>query len=429
MRTFHLSPAEYAETVAKIAKVNERAAKKGFTGRFDVEGVEKVRIERVSGFEVKHPYYEVTITGEAPCYEGWTLLAALDFDPNAGLITRNAPGTEGINVDRAAIRENACDHCGTERYRRHSFVVVNVETGEQKQVGSTCLADFLGLDGSPVFMSVEDIEGDMDGWGFGFGGGPSQVDTLDLLAIAWAAIKTYGYVRSGSFDGVSTKQTVSDFLWGRGKAAEQIREEIGANVEGSMEAAAKTRAFILSDDFAGDSDYVINLKAIIGAEYVSPNNIGFAVSAPQALARHEERTLIRQREQAEVAESNFVGTVKERLTLDVTLKTVRYIEGYYGTTTLYVLVDEQGNQFKWFASNDVLGDIANVGKAFNITGTVKGHEEFRGVKETVLTRVKDNGAPVRKCAVCGKKETASRMLIKRTNTENVDRLVHFDCEA
>ena len=43
MATYTLSPAEFALTVEKLAKVNERAERKGFTGRVSVSGRTETR--------------------------------------------------------------------------------------------------------------------------------------------------------------------------------------------------------------------------------------------------------------------------------------------------------------------------------------------------------------------------------------------------
>jgi len=91
-----ISPAEYFLTVEKIEKINARAAKKGWTGRVTLDAVETTKVTNVEGFEVREQVWDVTLGGEAPSYNGWTFLATLDWDENAGLITRCAPGVEVV---------------------------------------------------------------------------------------------------------------------------------------------------------------------------------------------------------------------------------------------------------------------------------------------------------------------------------------------
>lgn len=380
-----LTPAEYSATVAKVANINARAEKRGWTGRVTLDA-EQVTVTETDqfGFTIEYKAYDVTLGGEAPSYNGWTFLAALDFDQHAGLITRVAPGVE-FNVEREGVEPGRCDHCGVERYRRTTYVVRNDETGEQKVVGSTCIKDFLGWSGSFAFISEKEASDEIEaGWG-------SYRDrdyaTETVLAVAVAAIKAYGFAPASSY-GQSTKSVVQDYLSNRNdKATRELRAEVGEFVEGSAEAAKKVRAFILSDDFSGTSEYVINLKAVLGPEFVTDRNFGLVASAPQALAKFEERTLIREKEAAKP--SSWFGTEKEKVTFTGVISGVNYIESAYGSTVLYTLRNEEtGNVVKWFASREALGDTTVVGTTVTITGTVKKHEEFRGVKSTVLTRCK-----------------------------------------
>jgi hypothetical protein len=162
--------------------------------------------------------------------------------------------------------------------------------------------------------------------------------------------------------------------------------------------AAEIRAFILSDDFSGTSEYVTNLKAIAGAKMVSSRNFGILVSAPQAWARFNEQTLIRK--QREGKPSEWIGTAPDkaagvkgsRITFTGIVEAIRYIDGLYGSTTLYqVRAEDSGVVVKWFASNNALGE--DTGVRVTLRGTVKEHDEYKGNKATVLTRctlVEDN---------------------------------------
>ena len=380
--TVRLTHAEFAATQAKVEKINARAAKRGFTGRFDVIGEAVVVKEKNAfGFEIEKHFVETTITGEAPSYGGWTFVATLDWDENAdSLIVRAA--TDAVKVDRSSLIKGHCDHCGTQRFRRSTYVVVN-EAGEQKQVGSSCIKDFLGHDARVVFLSLDSVSEET--FGGGFSGDPA-IGTISALAIAWAAIRAFGYVRSGDWDRTPTKAVVETVLFGRGKPKAETVKALEPFVDGSHEAAVEIRDFILSDAFSGDSDYVLNLKAILAAEYVSARNLGFLVSAPQAFAKAQERTLIREREKAATADSTFVGAKGDKVTVEGTIAAIRYIPGHYNTTVLYTIHGTDGNVFKWFASREALGK--DKGVTVKVTGTVKDHDEWNGQKSTVLTRCK-----------------------------------------
>ncbi|WP_020142308.1 hypothetical protein [Terracoccus sp. 273MFTsu3.1] len=380
--SIRLTHAEFAATQDKVAKINTRAAKRGFTGRFEVVGtpVTVTKVDESTGFEIRLAYMETTITGEAPKYNGWTFLATLDWDSVAdGLIVRAF--SEDVQVDRDALVKGHCDHCGVQRYRKNTYVVVN-EAGEQKQVGSSCIKDFLGHDATVVFITSSEVSEDaMGGGSFG----DPVADTLNVLAIAWAATRAFGYVPASAFSG-STKEVVSGILWGRSKMDNEARAAITEYVEGSDAAAVEVRDFILSDAFSGTSDYVLNLKAIVGSETVTPKNIGFLVSAPQAFARAMEKTLIREREKDATADSVHVGTVGDKVEIEATITRINFIESNWGVTVLYTLLATDGNVYKWFASREALGEKQGV--EVKVKGTIKDHDEYNGTKSTVLTRCK-----------------------------------------
>ena len=380
-----LTPAEYHLTVEKIAKINARAAKKGWTGRVTLDAVETtITREVVPGFKTTEQAFEVTLGGEAPSYNGWSFVATLDWDNNAGLITRCAPGVEVV-VERDSLTPGWCDHCRTTRDRKATYLVVNETTGQQLQVGSSCIKDFLGWSGHFTFLSDEDVKNEVEG-GWGFSGGEREYSVDTILAIAWAAIKCYGFVPASSYDKMPTSATVRTFLNPR-KGDERLVAEVGAQVDGSMAAAAKVRAFILSSDFSGTSEYIINLKAVTAAEFVSSRNFGLLASAPQAMARFEEQTLVRIAAQANP--STFIGTIGEKIEFAGTIEGVKYISSDYGTSVLYTIRNaDTGIVVKWFASREALGDTTVKGTDVTIKGTVKKHEEFNGTKATLLTRCK-----------------------------------------
>jgi hypothetical protein len=379
VRELDLTPAEFALTSDKIAKLNARAVKRGWTGILTVTGEAFTEVtDNGIGLKRERQMVHTVISGNPPKYDGWTFLARADW-ADGGMVLFTAPGVEGI--DRTGITEGACDHCKINRYRKSTYIVRS-DAGEQLQVGSTCLKDFLGWNTNPVWIvepSDSDLFGDI---GYGHSAPVYSVDTV--LAAAWACVEAFGYVRSGEPN--STKYTVLSVLDPRTPDERKLAEKLRPHVAESYNAATMIREFILSDAFSGYGDYVLNLKNIARSEFVEPRFFGFLVSAPQAWAKAQERTLIKQREKSEVT-NEFLGSVGDKLDLPVTLKAIRFIDGDWGVTTLYTFVTDDGHIVKWFSTRTVFTD-ADVDKSFDIRGTVKKHDEYNGTKSTVLTRCK-----------------------------------------
>jgi hypothetical protein len=116
---------------------------------------------------------------------------------------------------------------------------------------------------------------------------------------------------------------------------------------------------------------------------------------------YEAARLTAQKEKAERAAelerkraaSRYVGTIKERMTLEVTLDVAFSFEvedryDYIGgmmTKYIYVFRDSNDNAFKWITGVNI---HAEQNDKLTIKGTVKEHEEYKGEQQTVLTRVK-----------------------------------------
>ncbi len=379
--SYRLNEAEYAATLAKVEKINDRADRRGFTGRIELTA-KQVAVESIDefGFERTEIWVEVDLAGDPPCYNNWVFLATLDWDEHAGLIVRTAPGAP--DIDREPLTENHCDHCKTIRHRNQTYLVRHKETGQQMQVGSTCMKDFLGWTGSIVFMDIESLSQEL---GFGYGSGmPDSMGTQYAMAVAWALIKLDGYKAASSY-GSCTKNDVVDVLWPP-RTMDQARRNELARIrdlaDEAMERAAECIAWVLSDDFGGVGNYAQNLKAVVGAGQVSMRNIGLLASAPQAWARWLNNTLIR----TEAQTSNWLGAAGDKVTVTATINAITFIPGTYGTTVLYSLQDEAGNVIKWFASREALGD--KVGEVVTLKAAIKALDTFKDVKQTIITRAK-----------------------------------------
>ena len=381
-----LTPAEFAATQEKIAKVNDRAAKRGWTGRVELTGTKVEKTETgPSGLSVKLQLIEATITGEPPRYKtadgkDWQFLARAEFDKDSGLVVYSAPGAP--DVDRESIRPGECDHCGIDRYRKHVYLVSDGE--RQLQVGSTCLKDFLGWNINPAWISEPSLSDYEPDGGYGHTEPTYATDTV--LAAAWACIEVYGYVKSDDWSRNPTKYAVLSVLQPRNKADRGIAEEVAPQVADAYAMAAKIRAFILSDEFSGSGDYVANLKNIARGDWVAFKRFGFLVSAPQAWAKAQERDLIQRTEGAELL-NEWNGTLGEKLELTVTVKSVRHVDTRFGVSHLYTMVGDDKRTYKWWASNEVWEAPFN-GEPVKIRGTIKDHDIWEGRKSTVLTRVK-----------------------------------------
>jgi predicted nucleic acid-binding Zn-ribbon protein len=115
----------------------------------------------------------------------------------------------------------------------------------------------------------------------------------------------------------------------------------------------------------------------------------------------KEREERRKAEEARKAISQYFGNVGERVTMKLTLEKVVEFEvpsfGGWGTDLkrIYIMIDEAGNKFTWKTTGFLGRDDADgrwhgveEGGTATVKATIKGHDEYRGEKQTELQRVK-----------------------------------------
>ncbi|MFO7275342.1 MAG: hypothetical protein DIU55_010775, partial [Bacillota bacterium] len=267
--------------------------------------------------------------------------------------------------------------CRTRRFRKDTFVVVSQE-GEYKQVGSSCLKDFLGHPDPHVLARYmehlraffEACEGE---WSEP-GSSPYAYWSLrEYLRYVLAVIRQHGWrsnKRARAMGVFSTAdQAVGLFTSkdqeAKARALAVLRPEDEKLIERALE-------WVRSID--PEDEYQHNLQVACSSETMDPAHAGLVASLLVAyrpeLARREG--------------GRHVGEVGKKVELEVTVMQVLTIEGRYGVSHLHVFEDREGNELVWFASSTVL----EPGAIYRLTGTVKRHETYKGRPRTVLTRCK-----------------------------------------
>jgi hypothetical protein len=93
-------------------------------------------------------------------------------------------------------------------------------------------------------------------------------------------------------------------------------------------------------------------------------------------------------------ESKHIGGIGTKMSLNLKVSGVRDINGTYGSTVVYDLVDKDGNVFSKFGKIDSIhlsdnddNDDVMVGSNVEFKAIIKEHSEFRGVKITKLGKI------------------------------------------
>lgn len=388
----------------QMARLQKRAAKMGCAAPFYTLGERYLVTEtrlipgysqedvEVMGPEmtmetVKIAKYEVVISGVAPKYAGWTFAATLQHLAEGETIIRSIAGLEAPVAYRTAASD--CQHCKYARRRNDTFLVRH-DNGEWKQVGSTCIADFLGHESPDALAAQAEFLADAMGLGLGgeegFGRKVDSADIVSFLTTTAVCIEMFGWLsKKVAYDrgGVPTAGHVISVLFGRSNADRKLQDDVRkATTEAHGQLAQAAYEWVIS--LEGElSDYLHNIRAIARAGEVESRTAGYAASIIVAYKKHLEMEEERKSTAAKLNE--HFGTVGERTTLTLTVKSVKFVEGYMGgSSALHVMEDAQGRSFKWFASS---GESMGEGTTVTVVATVKKHDEYKGRKQTMLSRV------------------------------------------
>ena len=87
----------------------------------------------------------------------------------------------------------------------------------------------------------------------------------------------------------------------------------------------------------------------------------------------------------EPSNSLFVGEIGDRIEETLTVTKAITLNGYYGTSTMHIMEDAEGNVFVWTTAAKFIPE----GKTVVLRGTIKDHKTYKGTNQTILTRCKE----------------------------------------
>jgi hypothetical protein len=376
---------------AKVDKVNRRAVKlnvAGFTldigadymrkvGQSDPLGIVADRFETV---------VDITINGPVVKLAGWELMGRVDFEDGM-VIVSSRPGIELPVVYRSTNCN--CEHCNINRNRLAVFVFRH-ESGEYKQVGRTCLKDFLGTDPDVVLWAssgygniVDDIDAELSG-------STSRSDSVSLMSVMVASaytVRLNGFVsrqRANEANVCATADTVSYLLFSNDPKKEYTPTD-----------ADYTKAKVVIEwvqsewSTLGDSatEYQYNAVELTQRDIIGIRRIGIVASLVAAY----DRAMIKVAETKNQV-NGHVGTVGKRDTFNTQYLGENWFDTAYGRMVIARFATEQGilvykgNAPFW--SDMVAPGALVAGGALTIMGTIKEHGDYKGTKQSIIQRCK-----------------------------------------
>jgi hypothetical protein len=408
---YRIPEVNFPAVSAKIEKLNNRARRLGMNPIVVSEigedfAPERKRISDPFGGptevqEITVRFVKVTVVGQIPRIDGWTFAATIQHEDGGNLL-RTCPGFDTLLPLHYRQADTQCEHCAKDRRRNDTYVLFNVETGAWKQVGRSCLADFLrttspqgvaewaeiiaALDSEISVYEDDDFSaGDREGRKLYFG-------VQRLLGQVRCIVRQDGWCsRTEARNSFVPKLATVDhaFLWFASKFVGQqspaVRAKYTPTEEDETEAtAAIAWAQTLPADVA--NDYLWNIRVVAHKEFVDVRGAGLAGSIISAYNKHLERELAKKYESLNPSE--YFGTPKAREPFRLTVVGIRELDREYGLTTMIRFKQEATNNTAiWWASGKP-GFELDLDQTYTLTATVKKHDLYRGEqKQTVLTRV------------------------------------------
>lgn len=347
----------------------------------------------------KELYYNVKVEGSAPRIEGYRFLATIQHE-DGGNVIKTVPGQDGNeNIKQFYdARPDYCDHCKKRRQRNDTFIIADNE-GNLRQVGRNCLADFLGgTDPRAVLFyfsirdSIQDAIDEVSERSYGMRR-DFAASRDEVLQIAARLVNKFGYrKRPTEFDVGKPPGTAQDVWWivfgdkrNLNKQEQDLLDDARSISPEDTKFAKDALEWLnsLPKEEIDNSTFLHNLHVILNNDHISSKNVGIAV----ALIPAYMRAMNTKRDSGVKKSNEWVGQPNTKISnVKVTVVDTRNIEGPYGVTQLVSMEDENGNSLKWFNSSSTRLDS---GKDYLIkSATVKGHEDYKGRKQTMLKLVK-----------------------------------------
>lgn len=383
----------------KINRIKNKCMKFGCDFTFEEVGEDFREIKMDNGEIFVARYVLIKAEGTA-IINGWEFVSSVEHT-EAGNIFSKAMTTVEIPA-KYRTTKCICEHCNSNRIRKNTCIIRNIETGEFKQVGNSCLMDFThGMSASVAtwFASIKDVfEEAQEAPVYGSTWFEKNYSTREILQFTAETIRHFGYSKSEN-DGDSTKQRMQDFFnflhgntrWWSDEDKKKVKnliDQVSFNPD-SEEAIKMTDAALewISEQPASN-DYMHNLKVATSLKYSNSGRFGILVSLFPTFNRELEFQAKKRQEAEQGTLSKHIGQVGDRLL--ITVDSVKCLTSWescfdgYNTTITYIwkIVDKEGNVFTWKTSKWLNEEVPPK----SIKGTVKEHKEFRGVLQTELTR-------------------------------------------
>ena len=372
--------------MGRIEELNKKAHKLDTPAIvFNIIRTYTKRTKDSHGREYDKMMNEITISGIAPKLAGWSFLGTIQHTENGNVV--RAINEIEIPVEYRTVKR-ACDHCKKDRNRKDTYLVVS-ESKEFKQLGKACLKDYTGHISPAHLAALAEFIDQLNN------GEDSEYESngkFELLApsLAFLRMACEAVVKQGAY--ITRKQTeitkgfaTSEYAWTSlfppKKSDKSDFIPLTETPPGESLFSHVIDSLAELDTQKNKTSFEHNVLVACRQEMIARRDIGLVAAAIMLY----EKNLIKKIDLKKNQESAWVGAVKEKREFDVVVYKKLGFETAFGYMRMILMKDTAGNVFMWKTGTGFSGNIS-VGDNIKIKGTIKKHDEYQGVKQTILTR-------------------------------------------
>jgi hypothetical protein len=387
----------------KLATINRKLAKKGLA-QVEVLSSEREIVKVYDDYEKRFrsiPTLKMTLEVSTPVLgvEGTVTMIGTVEDTSAGnfISSMHVSYEEMMQQFRASTLR--CDHCGKNKARKSCIAFLHND--KLLLIGRSCAAEYFGLDiaGSLSQMILSETNAMSERYG------RTITSHTRFMAACLFMVRRFGFKPAASDD--STKggawiimATDPRVLRDMTPKNKEMRLEFLDKEEDKMLEAELLYTYFQNLEVAETDGFLQNVKiAVLDVNKSRWGLLAYAVKvyfeateAPlMAVHAANQDAEVRARieaEQARKANSVWYGEIGGKVEVEVTFRDERVIGTDFGEVSILKFEAPEGSTITWFTGTSLRGYDLEVGKRFKIRGTVKKQDEYKEVRNTVLTRCK-----------------------------------------
>jgi hypothetical protein len=367
MSMYKCFSSDFEELTKKINRITKKLDKNNLTWKFNKisETVEEVRVYDYTNYD-NIPAWQFT-----PEFKGSTPIDVTTYNFEMeelklgeyeviAVLEHNAVAGTTENVIHI-VKENAiiptkyrtvksiCEHCNSDRQRNKTVLLQDAQ-GNIKQVGTTCIKEYTGIEAEDIIKAYQDIHDiiiDNNNLSYDFtrwNKKTTYIKTIDYLTACIELINKEGY----------NKETTKCKAWENAQQEQQNNKY--------QETAQQVINYFKNAIFTESQDFLNNIKIYLSQEYTKQS--GFIAYAYLAYNKQIEYEAKKKAEQEQNVKSEYVGNIGDKIQTELTLISCYNYEtsynGYNTTTqTIYLFVDKNGNIYKWNTAKFLEKQVGN----------------------------------------------------------------------